>query len=67
MKTHRKGTGRILSTAALAFALCAVPACALSAVALVIALISAAAAYYAMWGLGLIIFALAVYYTVKQL
>lgn len=42
-------------------------ACALSAVALVIALISAAAAYYAMWGLGLIVFALAVYYTVKQL
>ncbi|WP_295584261.1 hypothetical protein [uncultured Oscillibacter sp.] len=42
-------------------------ACGLSAVAMVIALISATAAYYAMWGLGLVVFALAVYYTVKQL
>lgn len=42
-------------------------ACGLSAVAIVVALFSAAAAYYAMWGLGVVVFALAVYYTVKQL
>ena len=39
----------------------------LSAVAVVLALFSAAVAYYAMWGLGIVVFALAVYYTVKQL
>ena len=42
-------------------------ACALSAAAMAIALISAAAAYYAMWALAIVVFALAVYYTVKQL
>ena len=30
-------------------------------------LFSAAVAYYAMWALGIVVFALAVYYTVKQL
>ena len=38
-----------------------------TAVAVVVALFSAAAAYYAIWGLGIVFFALAVYYTVKQL
>lgn len=42
-------------------------ACGLSAVAVAAALISSAAAYYAMWSLALVAFALAVYYTVKQL
>ena len=39
----------------------------LSAVAVVLGLFSAAVAYYAMWALGIVVFALAVYYTVKQL
>ncbi|MDE6455332.1 MAG: hypothetical protein K2L38_05390 [Dysosmobacter sp.] len=39
----------------------------LSAAAVALGLLSAAAAYYAMWGLGIVVFALAVYYTVKQL
>ena len=39
----------------------------LSAVALVIALFSTTIAYYAIWALALVAFALAVYYTVKQL
>lgn len=39
----------------------------LSAAAVVVALFSASAAYYAMWCLGVAFFALAVYYTVKQL
>lgn len=39
----------------------------LSAVAVVLALFSASVAYYAMWALGIVVFALAVYYTVKQL
>lgn len=39
----------------------------LSAVAVVLSLFSAAVAYYAMWALGIVVFALAVYYTVKQL
>ncbi|WP_300416364.1 hypothetical protein [uncultured Oscillibacter sp.] len=39
----------------------------LSAVAVVLALFSATVAYYAMWVLGVVVFALAVYYTVKQL
>ena len=39
----------------------------LSAVAVVLALFSATVAYYAMWVLGIVVFALAVYYTVKQL
>lgn len=42
-------------------------ACGLSAAALVVALFSATAAFYAMWALALVVFALAVYYTVKQL
>lgn len=40
---------------------------ALSAIAVVLALFSASVAYYAMWCLGVVFFALAVYYTVKQL
>ena len=39
----------------------------LSAVAVVLALFSASMAYYAMWALGIVFFALAVYYTVQQL
>ncbi|WP_300820881.1 hypothetical protein [uncultured Oscillibacter sp.] len=39
----------------------------LSAAAVVLGLFSAAVAYYAMWALGVVVFALAVYYTVKQL
>lgn len=39
----------------------------LSAAAIVLALFSATVAYYAMWVLGVVVFALAVYYTVKQL
>lgn len=42
-------------------------ACGLSAVATAIALVSPTAAYYAMWALGMVVFGLAVYYTVKQL
>ncbi len=42
-------------------------ACGLSVVALAVALISTPAAYYAMWALAVVVFALAVYYTVKQL
>lgn len=42
-------------------------ACGLSVTAMVVVLASTVAAYYAMWALALIIFALAVYYTVKQL
>lgn len=39
----------------------------LSAAAIVLALFSASMAYYAMWALGIVFFALAVYYTVQQL
>lgn len=39
----------------------------LSAVAVALSLFSAAVAYYAMWALGIVVFTLAVYYTVKQL
>lgn len=39
----------------------------LSAAAVVLALFSATVTYYAMWALGIVLFALAVYYTVKQL
>lgn len=39
----------------------------LSAAAVVLGLFSATVAYYAMWALGIVVFALAVYYTVKQL
>ena len=42
-------------------------ACALSAVAMATTLINTTVAYYAMWALALVVFALAVYYTVKQL
>ena len=42
-------------------------ACALSAVGVAAAIISSMVAYYAMWGLAIVVFALAVYYTVKQL
>lgn len=42
-------------------------ACGLSAAAVVAALISVNIAYYAMWVLAVVVFALAVYYTVKQL
>ena len=42
-------------------------ACGLSAAAVVTVLISAAVSYYAMWILSGVVFALAVYYTVKQL
>ena len=41
--------------------------CGLSAAALAVALISSGIAYYAMWALAAVVFALAVYYTVKQL
>ena len=41
-------------------------ACGLSVVALAIALFSSTIAYYAMWALAIVVFALAVYYTVKQ-
>lgn len=42
-------------------------ACGVSALSLVLALVSAAAAYYAIWGVAVVIFAIAAYYTVKLL
>lgn len=39
----------------------------LTVVSVAVALISGTVAYYAMWGLAIVVFALAVYYTVKQL
>ena len=42
-------------------------ACGLSAAGIAAALISTTVAYYAMWALAIVVFALAVYYTVKQL
>ena len=42
-------------------------ACGLSAVATLSALVNVAIAYYAIWALAIVVFALAVYYTVKQL
>lgn len=42
-------------------------ACGLSAIAMAMVLVSAAAVYYAMWALFMVVFGLAVYYTVKQL
>lgn len=42
-------------------------ACGLSAVAMLSALVNITVAYYAMWALAIVVFALAVYYTVKQL
>ena len=42
-------------------------ACGLSAAAMAAALVSTTVAYYAIWALAIVAFALAVYYTVKQL
>ena len=42
-------------------------ACGLSAAAMLTALFSTTLAYYAMWALAIVVFGLAVYYTVKQL
>jgi len=42
-------------------------ACGLSVAALAAALVNSTIAYYAMWALAAVVFALAVYYTVKQL
>ena len=42
-------------------------ACVLSAIGLVIGFFSTTLGYYAMWALAVVVFALAVYYTVKQL
>lgn len=42
-------------------------ACGLSVIAMLAALVSTTVAYYAIWGLAIVAFALAVYYTVKQL
>ena len=42
-------------------------ACGLSVVAIAAALVSTTVAYYVMWVLAIVVFALAVYYTVKQL
>lgn len=42
-------------------------ACGLSVVALAVSLLSTVIAYYAMWVLAIVVFGLAVYYTVKQL
>ena len=42
-------------------------ACGLSGLALLAAFLGAGVSYYAMWALAAVVFALAVYYTVKQL
>lgn len=42
-------------------------ACGLSVVALAVSLLGPVVAYYAMWALAIVVFGLAVYYTVKQL
>ncbi len=42
-------------------------ACGLSMIAIATALVNLTAAYYAMWALAIVVFGLAVYYTVKQL
>ena len=42
-------------------------ACGLSVLALAASLLSTVVAYYAMWALAIVVFGLAVYYTVKQL
>lgn len=42
-------------------------ACGLSALGIVISFFSSSLAYYTMWGMAVVVFALAVYYTVKQL
>lgn len=59
------GKVRILPTTADALPIYV--ACALSFVAVAIAIFSTTVAYYAMWCLALVVFILAVYYTVKQL
>ena len=59
------GKFRLMSAAGKATPVLA--ACGVSAVAVVVGVCSAAAAYYAMWAMGLVIFVLAVYYTVRQL
>lgn len=59
--------GKIRVLPATADALPIYVACALSFVAVAIALFSTTVAYYAMWALALVVFVLAVYYTVKQL
>ena len=41
--------------------------CGLSALALLASLLGGGISYYAMWALAAVVFALAVYYTVKQL
>ena len=42
-------------------------ACGLSVLALLASLLGGSISYYAMWALAAVVFALAVYYTVKQL
>ncbi len=42
-------------------------ACGLSGLALLASLLGTGVSYYAMWALAAVVFALAVYYTVKQL
>ena len=42
-------------------------ACGISAVTTVIALVSSVAAYYCMYGVAVLLFALAVYYAIRQL
>ena len=59
------GKVRLMSASGKAMPVLAV--CGASAVAVVIGMCSAVAAYYAMWAVGLAIFVLAVYYTVRQL
>lgn len=59
--------GKLRVLPATADALPIYAACVLSFVAVVIALFSTTVAYYAMWALALVVFILAVYYTVKQL
>ena len=45
----------------------ALTSCGIAAVSVVAALVSGSMAYYAMWVLAIVVFGLAVYYTVKQL
>ena len=59
--------GKIRVLPATADALPIYVACGLSFLAVVVALFSSTVAYYAMWALALVVFVLAVYYTVKQL
>lgn len=68
-KADRKGglVGKVRLLPAKADALPIYVSCGLSFAALAVALVSTAAAYYAIWALAIVAFALAVYYTVKQL